>query len=206
MYDHNWDHPEYAIDILNDPIAKQFVTGSAFHAYGGEVPAMSTVHEAHPDKGLYFTEVSGGEWATNFSDNLQWNMTHIFIGTTKNWSRTALLWNLALDENHGPKNGGCQDCRGVVTIRQNGSVVRNVEYYSIGHFSKFIRPGAYRITSTAFNSGTRLDNVAFINTDGSKVVVVANYDTLPKSFVVKLEGKQFSYFIQPKSVVSLIWI
>ena len=108
--------PDYGITILNDPEAKTIIAGTAFHAYAGNVSAMSTVHNAHPDKGLYFTEISGGEWATDFSANLMWYMENIFIGTTRNWSKVALLWNLALDETHGPQNNGCSDCRGVITI------------------------------------------------------------------------------------------
>jgi glucosylceramidase len=205
-YDHNWDNTQYPISILNDPAAYQYVSGSAFHAYAGNVSAMNAVHNAHPEKGLYFTEISGGEWATNFSDNLQWNMANIFIGSTKNWSRTALLWNLALDENHGPTNDGCQDCRGVVTIHSaSGSVDKNVEYYAIGHFSKFIRPGAFRVVSTPFETGTGLDHVAFINADGSKVLVVSNGDTVAKSFVVKMQDAQITYFIRARSVATIVW-
>jgi glucosylceramidase len=206
LYDHNWDNPNYAISILNDTEAKKYVAGSAFHAYAGNVSAMTTVHNAHADKGVYFTEISGGEWATNFSDNLQWNMNNIFIGTTKNWSKTALLWNLALDQNHGPTNNGCQDCRGVVTINSaTGSVTRNVEYYSIGHFSKFIRYGAYRVSSSISTPVAGLDHVSFINADGKKVAVVANNDTVAKSFTIKDGEKQFNYSIAGKAVVTLVW-
>ncbi len=205
-YDHNWDNTQYAISILNDPVAKEYVSGSAFHAYGGDVSAMSVVHNAHPDRGLYFTEISGGEWATNFADNLQWNMSNIFIGTTRNWSKNVLLWNLALDENHGPKNNGCQDCRGVVTIHSaSGSVTRNVEYYSIGHFSRFVRPGAHRIASTTFGGSTGLDHVAFVNADGSNVVVVSNASSEARTFSILWETGQFEYSLPAKSVVTLTW-
>jgi glucosylceramidase len=167
---------------------------------------MSIVHNAHPDRGLYFTEISGGEWATNFSDNLQWNMTNIFIGTTKNWSKNVLLWNLALDQDHGPKNNGCQDCRGVVTINSNtGSITRNVEYYSIGHFSKFVKPGAFRISSTSFESSTKLDHVAFLNPDGSKVVVVSNDNATVRSFVIKTGTSQVAYSLPGNSVSTIVW-
>src|SRR5690606_17416729 len=178
---------------------KEYVSGSAFHAYGGDVSAMSVVHNAHPDRGLYFTEISGGEWATNFADNLQWNMSNIFIGTTRNWSKNVLLWNLALDENHGPKNNGCQDCRGVVTIHSaSGSVTRNVEYYSIGHFSRFVRPGAHRIASTTFGGSTGLDHVAFVNADGSNVVVVSNASSEARTFSILWETGQFEYSLPAK--------
>jgi glucosylceramidase len=206
VYDHNWDHPEYATIILNDAVTKPFVAGSAFHGYGGNVSAMSTVNTAHPDKGLYFTEVSGGEWATNFSDNLQWSMANIFIGTTKNWSKTALYWNLALDQNNGPKNNGCDNCRGVVTINNSSGVVtKNVEYYAIGHFSKFIRKNAHRITSTISTNVANVDHVAFVNEDNERVVVLSNDGSTSAVVVLKDQDLQFDYSIPAKSVVTLTW-
>jgi glucosylceramidase len=206
IYDHNWDHPEYATTILNDPAAKTFVAGSAFHGYGGNVSQMSSVNTAHPDKGLYFTEVSGGEWATDFSSNLQWAMANIFIGTTKNWSKTALYWNLALDQDHGPKNNGCDNCRGVVTVNNtSGVVTKNVEYYAIGHFSKFIRKGAHRITSTISSNIASVDHVAFVNADGSRVLVLSNDGTSQAAIAVKDENAQFNYTIPAKSVVTITW-
>jgi glucosylceramidase len=206
VYDHNFDNTDYAINILNDPVAKSFIAGSAFHAYGGNVSAMDIVHLAHPDKGLYFTEISGGDWATNFSDNLQWFITNIFIGTSKNWSKNALLWNLALSETDGPTNNGCSNCRGVVTINSiTGTVTRNVEYYALGHFSKFIRPGAHRIASTSFDPSVELDHVAFLNTDGSKVAVVINTGIGSRTFLLKMSTSQIKYTLPGKSVVTLQW-
>jgi glucosylceramidase len=165
---------------------------------------MSIVHDAHPDKGLYFTEISGGEWATNFSDNLQWNMSNIFIGTTKNWSKNALLWNLALDQNFGPQNNGCSNCRGVITIN-GSSIARNVEYYSIAHFSKFILPGAHRISSVLSTPISNLDFVAFETPNGTHVIVVANNNAEVRSFTVRDAAAQFNYSIPGKSVSTITW-
>lgn len=206
LYDHNWDNTQYAISILNDPETKALVEGTAFHAYAGNVSAMSVVRNAHPDKGLYFTEISGGGWATDFSSNLQWNMANIFIGTTKNWSRTALLWNLSLDENSGPTNNGCMDCRGVVTINSNtGAITRNVEYYSIGHFSKFVRNGAHRIGSTMTPAVSGIDHVAFINPDQSRVVVLSNAGSSQQNVVVSDGDRQFTFLLPAASVVTVVW-
>lgn len=205
LYDHNWDRPGYPISILNDPQASQYVAGSAFHAYGGNVTAMSEVHDKFPDKGLYFTEISGGRWATNFSDNLKWNMSNIFIGTTNNWSKNALLWNIALDENDGPKNKGCDNCRGVVTIASDGSVTKNVEYYTIAHMSKFVRPGAFRVESGRLSASTKLEHVAFLNPDGSKVLVVLNQGADNSKFTVVFGENQFNYTIDPNAVATLYW-
>lgn len=170
-YDHNWDRPDYPMTILADADARKYVSGSAFHAYAGNVTAMSTVQEAFKDKGIYFTEISGGQWATNFADNMVWNMKNIFIGAPANWSKNALLWNLALDENHGPKNGGCGDCRGVITISEGGFIQRNVEYYALAHLSKFVADGAKRIKT---NPVTAVEHVAFKNPDGTVAVVILN--------------------------------
>lgn len=208
IYDHNFDRSDYPITVLNDAAARQYIAGSAFHAYNdlniNNASVMTTVRNAYPEKGLYFTEISGGAWATNFSDNMMWNMQNIFIGTTKNWSKTVLLWNLALDPASGPKNDGCQDCRGVVTVAGN-TVTKNEEYYSIGHFSKFIRYGASRVQSTEFNGNTGLISVAFMNQDKSKVLVVANTSSEGKDFTVKQGNRQFTTFITQKTVVTLQW-
>ena len=112
VYDHNCDRPDYPLMILNDPSVKPFVWGSAFHLYAGDVSAMSKVHEAHPEKHLYFTEqytASNG----NFGGDLNWHLQNVIIGTMRNWSRTAFEWNLANDANFGPHTeGGCTTCKG----------------------------------------------------------------------------------------------
>ena len=205
-YDHNWDHPEYPLTVLADAGAAQYVAGSAFHGYGGTVEQMGSVHASHPDKDLYFTEQSGGDWSPDFAVNLREMTRTLLIGTTRNWSRVVLLWNLALDENHGPRNGGCQDCRGVVTIYSaTGAVTRNVEYYALGHVSKFVRPGAHRIAST--DGGSQLPNVAFRNADGSKVMVMLNASSQSQSVRVrdKSRDKYFNYTLLPGAVVTLTW-
>jgi len=205
LYDHNWDNTDYPISILNDADAEKFVTGTAFHAYAGSVSAMSAVHNAHPDKALFFTEISGGRWATNFSDNLMWNLENIFIGTMNNWSRNALLWNLALDQQDGPTNNGCSDCRGVVTIdTTTGSVVNNEEFYALAHFSKFVKPGAYRISNHEMHT-QQFHYVSFVNPDGSKVLIASNSNEKSFSFSVKEGVYQFTYTIPAKAVVTLRW-
>ncbi|MBK6964866.1 MAG: glucan endo-1,6-beta-glucosidase [Bacteroidales bacterium] len=206
VYDHNWDNPQFPITILNSPDAAKYVAGSAFHAYAGDVSAMTAVHNAHPDKGLYFTEISGGAWANNFSDNLMWNMNNIFIGTARNWSKNALLWNLALDESYGPQNNGCNNCRGVITISAgSGLVTKNEEYYSIAHFSKFVRPGAVRIGTNVPQTLSGLSAVGFQNADGTKVLVACNDSNAEKALTVSQDKNNFSYTVPAKSVVTIVW-
>ncbi|MBW8688289.1 glycoside hydrolase family 30 protein [Chitinophaga rhizophila] len=213
LFDHNWNSPEYPISILDDSAIAKYTAGAAFHCYEGAVGAMSLVHDAHPEKGLYFTECSGGSWSPAFADNLQFMVRQLFIGTVNNWSKNVLLWNMALDERNGPTtnqpgtgegNRGCMTCRGVVTINsRDGAVTRNVEYYAIAHFSKFVRPGAKRIYSSAV-ADKGLENVAFLNTDGSRVMVVMNTTKEEKVFSVK-EGAVVSYALKPGAVVTLVW-
>jgi glucosylceramidase len=96
VFDHNCDHPEYPIAILNDQEARKYIDGSAFHLYVGEIEAMSKVHEAHPDKNLYFTE----QWTSGegeFHGDLRWHVKNLIVGATRNWSRNVLEWNLAAD-------------------------------------------------------------------------------------------------------------
>ena len=105
-------------------------------------PRSRQVHDAFPDKDAWFTECSGGEWAPKFDETLGWMTDKLIIGASNNWSRGTLLWNLALDPKHGPHKGGCGDCRGVVTIDPaTGAITRNVEYYVLGHASRFVLPG-----------------------------------------------------------------
>ncbi len=204
-YDHNFDEPGYPMTILDDSQANPYVSGSAFHAYAGDVSAMSQVHNAYPDKGLYFTEISGGEWSTDFSSNLRWYVQNILMGSTKNWSKSALFWNLALNENHGPTNNGCSDCRGVVTINSSGEIEKNEEYYAIAHFSKFVRPGAHRIGSSNFPDNSGLSGVAFKNPDGSKVLIVLNETPTSKTFSVIMEENRFDYSLSSESVATITW-
>lgn len=203
IFDHNWDLFEYPLKVLADPQAAAYVDGVAFHCYGGKVSSQSTVHEAHPDKGIWFTECSGGGWAPNFSDNISWFLQNLFIGNFRNWGNSTILWNLALDEMSGPTNGGCGNCRGVVTINsETGAVQRNEEYYSLGHVSKFVDPGAYRIDS-ADQSTDVPPNVAFVNPDGSLVLIVESDRDM--DFTVSWKGRSFNYHLPARGVVTFKW-
>ncbi len=206
IYDHNWDITDYAITILNDPVARNFIAGTAFHGYGGHVSGMSVVHNAHPDRELHFTEISGGGWATDFAANLMWFMRNVFVGTANNWSRSAMMWNMALNEYDGPQNNGCPNCRGVVTIDQDsGQITYNEEFYSIGHFSKFVRPGARRVGQLLPQSLTNIDAVSFINLDGSKVFIAANHNNVFVTFSIRQGDNLFHYSLPGRSVVTITW-
>lgn len=203
VYDHNWDMYLYPMHVLGDPAAAAYIDGVAFHCYGGDVANQSLIHDAYPDKNIWFTECSGGGWAVGFANNLSWNIRTLAIGNFRNWGNSMMLWNLALDENSGPKNGGCQNCRGVVTVDQSsGEVTYNEEFYILGHLSKLVDPGAYRIESTAYREG-QPENVAFLNPDGSLVLVV--HATQDVTFAVAWQGQHFDYTLPAGGVVTFKW-
>jgi glucosylceramidase len=204
IWDQNWDEPNYPLNVLNDATAKAYVAGSAWHCYAGTPAAQILMHEAHPDKNIYFTECTGGEWDTDFASVLVWNFHNLFIGAVRRWAKTVLLWNLALDENHGPHIGGCDNCHGVVTIHQDGTVDYNVEYYIIGHLSKIVAPGAYRIASNTYDE--QIETVAFWNPDDdSKALIALNSTTNTITFDVQWSGQHFSYTLPAQSVATFKW-
>ncbi len=203
IFDHNWDLVDYPLEVLSDPDAAAYVNGVAFHCYGGDVSAQSRVHDAFPEKGIWFTECSGGEWAPNFADNLSWNVKNLVIGNFRNWGKSLLLWNLALDEQHGPTNGGCQDCRGVVTIDHSShQITYNEEFYVLAHLTRFVLPGAYRSESTPGGESVP-QNVAFLNPDDTLALIVQS-DTAV-DFNVAWNGRFFPYHLPAGGVVTFRW-
>ena len=204
-FDHNWDTPAYPQTVLADTGAYPYIDGSAFHCYAGTVDAQTTVHNAYPNKNIYFTECTGGDYSPAFAGNLQWDLQNLVIGATRNWAKTVVKWNMALDTTRGPTNGGCTNCRGVVTINQStGAVIYEVEYYALGHASKFVVPGAYRISSNTFGTGS-IEDVAFKNPDGSKVVIVLNSGTVSNTFKIRAGGQSISYTLPAGGVATFKW-
>ncbi len=203
-WDHNWDEPQSPLGVLGDSAAARYVSGVAWHCYGGDVSAQSRVHDAHPDKEAWFTECAGGAWAPNFGDNLRWNVKTLIIGTTRNWARTVTLWNLALDMHHGPHNGGCNDCRGVLTIDStSGAVTRNEEFYALAHASRFVRTGAVRVASST--GVADLETVAFQNVDdGSIVLIVVNSAAAPRTVLTTLGARRATATVPAGAVTTVV--
>jgi glucosylceramidase len=201
LYDHNCDVPDYPISILNDPIARPYIDGSAFHLYAGNISAMTTVHNAYPTKNVYFTEQYTGATG-NFGNDLKWHLKNVITGSMRNWSRVALEWNLANDPNYGPHTpGGCSSCKGAVTIN-NSIVTRNVAYYIIAHASKFVPTGSVRISSTQSGS---LYNAAFKRPDGKKVLIVENDGHSNQTFNIKFNGQWVTSTLAGGAVATYVW-
>ena len=201
-YDHNCNKPEYPIAVLNDPAANPYVDGSAFHLYEGDISALSTVHNAFPNKNIYFTEQYTSSTGS-FDGDLKWHVKNVIIGSMRNWSKTALEWNLANNATFGPNTpGGCTTCKGALTINSSDSFTRNVGYYIIAHASKFVPTGSVRISSTI--SGN-LNNVAFKTPSGKKVLIVENDGNTSEIFNIKQNGKWITTSLEAGSVGTYIW-
>lgn len=202
IYDHNADRPEYPISVLQDSIANSYIDGTAFHLYGGEIDALSEVHQAFPDKNLYFTE----QWIGapgSLQNDMPWHVKNLIIGATRNWARTVLEWNLTSNPDLTPHTdrGGCDRCLGAVTV-DNDSVIRNPAYYVIAHASKFVDPGSVRIDSNFFEG---LQNVVFLRPDGKKVLIALNEAKSSISFQIVDREKVIFAELNPGATGTWIW-
>jgi glucosylceramidase len=227
-FDHNCDRPDYPLAILDDPEAAQYVDGSAFHHYGGDMEAMSLVHLARPDKNIYFSEQMVTERPNSPEIDIAGPVERMVIGTMRNWSRNLILWNLAADPLNDPHtdNGGCSMCQGAITIDGN-EVTRNVAYYTIAHASKFVRPGSVRIASTQRGDKTVqiyedeqrpgvyrtalvedtqvLPNVAFRTPAGKIVLIVVNDSWDERGFRIQYQGEYAGIRLAPGDVGTFVW-
>lgn len=204
-WDHNWDLPQQPLSVLADPDARRYLAGIAWHCYRGNPAAQSEVHQAFPHKDVYLTECAGGDWPSARNGELLLFARNIVMGGVTHWARGVVYWNLALDENHGPHAGGCDECKGIVTIDSTtGAISRNDEYYAFGHFSRFVMPGAARVKSGNTHAG--IHQVAFQNPhDGSVVLVAVNGNTQTSHLTVRQGGLHFEYDLPASSVATFVW-
>lgn len=203
VYDHNCDRPDYPLTILADPQARQYVDGSAFHLYGGKITALTQVHDAYPNKNVYFTEQMVVDRPHDPQLDIAAPVRDLIIGAPRNWSRNVLLWNLAADPEFGPhtNDGGCPVCEGAITLDGN-RVTRNAAYYAIAHATRFVRPGSVRVTSTASDI---LPNVAFVTPAGEHVLIVSNDSGAPQRFQIRWRGKSVSTSLDAGAVSTYVW-
>ena len=205
-WDHNWDEPDYPIQVLKDPDAAKWLDGTTFHAYAGDVSAMSQVHDAFPDKNIYFTEITGSyskgdDGPQGFGGSLMWQEDRVVAAGARNWSRVGLLWKLGITEAKPIASGGD---RPITRISPDGKNYEfEGEYYVLAHVSKFVLPGACRIDSSQKGGGLPL-TVAFQNPDGSKVLIV--YEWGPRhTFTIEDHGRFLLSELPENSVATFVW-
>ncbi|MBC8060497.1 MAG: glycoside hydrolase family 30 protein [Clostridiaceae bacterium] len=206
IFDHNRDIMiERVFAVLDDPKAAKYVYGSANHWYmSEEFEILSKVHHKYPDKHLIFSEgcqeggLHLGSWLTG--ERYGRNM----IGDFNNWQEGWLDWNLVLDEMGGPNHVGNYCDAPIVADTKTQEIHYNSSYYYIGQFSKFVKPGAFRI-QVSIEETTTLQHVAFLNEDGTIVLIVMNETDKAEGFNVEIEGKFVSYNLEEHSIVTLIF-
>ena len=201
----------YAKALVANPAART-LSGVAWHCYFGSPYMMSTVRRIAPRLEPIVDECSPG--ITPFPTS------EIVIGSLRNWASTVALWNLALDPHGGPvqpPNSGCAGCTGVVTIDPKEHSARlGINYYQLGQASAFVQPGAWRVDSEHFvyykytRPGVNLvtpglDDVAFLNPDGSTVLLAYANSRAPISFAVQWQGTSFTYTLPAKATVTFVW-
>ena len=209
-YDHNWDIIDYPEAMYSDSRVAQHVAGTAWHCYAGEVVAQSVSHNNYPHAQAFQTECSGGDWQRLIGDPFELTMASV-IGVPRNWGQSVVLWNLALDADHGPFIGGCTNCRGVVTVNSDGTVTKELDYWALGHASKFVQPGAVRIASSQHpttkqaGGGRGLTNVAFRNPDGSSVLIAHNATAHPLTFNIQVGARHFPATLAAGAAATYRW-
>lgn len=198
-YDHNCNNTVYPIDVCNN---STYVDGAAFHLYGGDISALSTVKNA-TGKNVYFTE-QYTDGSGSFSGDLGWHVQNVVIGSLNNYAKAVLEWNLANNSLYGPRlAGGCTSCQGAITVSTSTSYARNVSYYIIGQISKFVKSGAVRVAATCSNTGYITS--AFKNPDGTLAVLVYNSKSSAQSFKIVVGTQAFVYSIPASSAATFVW-
>lgn len=205
-YDQGMNHPEYAQQVLSDALASPYITGTGWHCYSGNLTAMNTIHTAFPNKEIYETECSTGPRGIAAHSAIE-----VLLGSIRFWARAAALWNIALDSAGGPKIGrGCNGCTGLLTVNPaSGSYTLIDDYYQLGHFSKFVMPGAYHVKTTTTICTfcpDNLESVGFTNPDGSLELIVYNHAPGTSSFRVRQSNLQsFTYTLPAKGIITFKW-
>jgi glucosylceramidase len=210
-----WDHNrdllyQRASTILGDPAAARYVWGIGYHWYetwtGGpmQFENMSLTARAFPGKNLIFTEGCQEKFDLSKVDNWAlgekygYSMVNDFNHGAVGWTD----WNILLDETGGPNHVGNFCFAPVHADTRTGKLMYTNAYYYIGHFSKFIRPGARRIAASS--NRAQLQTTAFLNTDGSIAVIVLNTTDEKFPYHLIYKGKAAVTESLPHSITSLI--
>ena len=207
-----WDHNkekilERAAESFSVEGARDVIDGIAFHWYTGEhFDALAEVHRQYPDKALIFTE-GCVEYSRFEVENQIQNAemyTHDIIGDFNAGMNGFIDWNLILDRQGGPNHVGNYCDAPVMCDVDADTIDVKLSYSYIGHFSRFIRPGARRILVSKYSPD--IETTAFQNEDGGKVLVILNRSEKEVEFVVSVEGKRSGKMkIGKHSIMTCCW-
>lgn len=210
LMDHNFDMWRRPFYQLEDPEVRKAVSGIAWHPYGGYPESASWISSEYPEMEHHWTEgnlaafLHGGFQATQKKAGYG-DLAKSFLTGINNGIRSITVWNLALDEEGAPTVGPF-DCKGTIEIdRITHAIHRTVEYFTLGHFSKYVKPGAKRLVLNRHFVSNNLDAAAFENPDHRVVVIVSNtaeYD-VPLSF--SFQGNHYYVWLKRDSVNTVIF-
>ena len=212
VWDHNRDMIyQRAQTYMNDAAAAKYIWGIGFHWYepwsGGQpmYENVKRVYEAYPDKKLFFTE--GCAESFNAQRYYDWSLGEKYAGNMINDFNNGMVgftdWNILLDETGGPNHVGNFCFAPVHGNTKTGELIYTNSYYYIGHFSKFIQPGAKRISSAA--SRSQLLTTAFKNPDGKVVVIVLNTSAKAANYFLWVNGKAAEATAPAHSIETLVY-
>ncbi|SKA74164.1 glucosylceramidase [Clostridium sp. USBA 49] len=206
-----WDHNKDMIiertnEIFSDDEAFNSISGIAFHWYSGDhFEALEAVREKYPDKELIFTE--GCVEYSKFSDTIQIDnaemYAHEIIGDFKAGINGFIDWNMILDEYGGPNHVKNYCDAPIMCDTKNDSIDVKLSYYYIGHFSRYIKPGARRVLVSGFTS--ELEYVGFINPDNEIVLIVMNKTDKLQTYDIYCKGKLCNIQLEAHSIMTACW-
>jgi glucosylceramidase len=205
VWDHNRDIVvERAEAVLKDKEASKYVAGTAIHWYVSEAfENVGKVHELFPDKQIIFSEgcIEGGphpgvyETGERYARNI--------IGDFSNWCEAFIDWNFTLDEIGGPNHVGNYCDAPILSDTINDELIFNSSYYHLAHFSKHVKPGAYRVESKS--SDADIKQIAFLNPDGSKVLILLNETENDLVVVLKEEENEVKIESTKRTITTVVF-
>jgi O-glycosyl hydrolase len=207
--DLSWGGSDYSESLARTDHSD--LAGIAWHCYFGTPTVMSQLHQNYPRMDQIADECS--------PEIRSFGTPEYLISSLRNWASAVAVWNLALDPQGGPKlpQNGCFGCTGIVTINeQTHTVTLRKKYFDIAQVSAFLRPGAVRIASNNFVSygpnasdveqvTPGLDDVAFLNPNGNRVLVAYDNSLVATTFAVAWHGRAFEYTLTPGTMVTFLW-
>lgn len=207
VWDHNKERVfERACELIG-PDTDAMIGGVAFHWYSGDhFEALRMTRERFPEKKLMFSEgcveIAGANVATGTVLQNAQQYAHDIIGNLNNGMNLFLDWNIALDERGGPNHVDNVCDAPVRCDTQNGTYTKNLSFYYIAHFSRYIRPGAKAIGFSRYTDG--LEVTAAKNTDGSIAAVLLNKGSQARDVVMRIQGKTAAAVIPAGSIVTAL--
>jgi glucosylceramidase len=204
IWDHNRDlMVERASAVYSDPEAARYVWGTGFHWYGEDhFDHVQQVHDAWPDKRLLFTEGCQEGGPHHGSWDLGERYARSMINDLNRWTVGWIDWNLLLDDRGGPNHVGNFCSAPILVDAAADAFAPQSSYFYLGHFARFVRPGARRLLCAA--GSERLDVTAFVDPDGSTAVVALNRCEQPLRFALRIDATQAVAELPPRSIATYV--